>query len=126
MKPSSPRRPSRPLSRSAARNFALLNQLATPGLGSLLAGRRLAGAGQLFLAVAGFGLVLAWFVAVLLQVYNDIEGQPQTKSMAWLGETGAITFAAAWVWALFTSLSLLRETRDNGNESNLPPHLPPA
>ncbi len=126
MKPSSPRRPTKPLSRSTARNFALINQLATPGLGSLLAGRRLAGAGQLLLAVAGFGLVLAWFVAVLLQVYNDIEGQPQTKSMAWLGATGAITFAAAWVWALFTSLSLVRETRDSGNGSDSPPHLPPA
>ena len=39
---------------ASARNCALINQLATPGLGSLMAGRLVAGIGQLLLAVAGF------------------------------------------------------------------------
>ena len=51
MKASFLRPPPAPLSRSAARNAALLNQCATPGLGSLMAGRRLAGIGQLLLAI---------------------------------------------------------------------------
>ena len=41
------------LSRTKARNALLLNQLATPGLGSLLAGRWIAGTGQLLCSVAG-------------------------------------------------------------------------
>ena len=54
MKPSSaPKK----ISRAKARNAALLNQLATPGLGSVIAGRWLAGTGQLLVFLAGFALV---------------------------------------------------------------------
>lgn len=111
------------LSRSVARNSVLINQLATPGLGSLLAGRFVAGIGQLLLALAGFGMVMGWFVLLLVKMYEEIEGATQPKSMGWLGEFGALLFAAAWLWALFTSLSLLRQAREN--ESNLPPQTPP-
>ena len=112
MKLFSRRQPLKPLSRSTARNSALINQFATPGLGSLLAGRYVAGIGQLLLALAGFGLVLAWFAALMMGIYNDIQGNAPGKSVAWLGELGALTFGAAWIWALFTSLSLLREARE--------------
>ena len=108
-------RPPGPLSRSAARNAALLNQCATPGLGSLMAGRRLAGIGQLLVAVAGFGMVIGWFVLLALAVYNELVNDAQPKSVAWLGEAGAVTFAAAWFWSLVTSLSVLREARANEN-----------
>jgi len=125
MKASSPRPPAKPLSRSTARNSALINQLATPGLGSLLAGRYAAGIGQLVLALAGFGMILGWFVLVLMQTFNDIEGQASTKSYAWLGEAGALTFILSWLWALVTSLDLLREAGRNENETPSPPYLPP-
>ena len=55
---------SKPVSRTTAHNAALLNQLATPGLGSLMAGRWLAGVGQLALAVAGFVMVVVGVTAV--------------------------------------------------------------
>ena len=57
MKPSSPGR--KPVSRAKAKNAAMLNLLATPGLGSLLCGRWIAGIGQLALAFAGFAIVHA-------------------------------------------------------------------
>jgi len=41
------------VSRTQARNAALLNQLGTPGLGTLLAGRWVEGILQLFLFLAG-------------------------------------------------------------------------
>lgn len=110
------RRPPGPLSRSAARNAALLNQCATPGLGSLMAGRRLAGVGQLLVAVAGFAMVIGWFVLLALQIYDELINDAQPKSVAWLGEVGAVTFGAAWLWSLVTSLSVLREARDNENQ----------
>jgi hypothetical protein len=113
------RRPPGPLSRSAARNAALLNQCATPGLGSLMAGRRVAGLGQLLLAVAGFILVIGWFVLFTLQTYNELVNGAPPKSVAPLGEVGALIFVAAWLWSLVTSLSLLREAR--ANQPKAPP-----
>ena len=113
----------RPLDRATARNSVLINQLATPGLGSLLAGRWVAGMGQLMLALAGFGMVVAWFAAVIFQLYRQINGGPEPRSVAWLGEAGALTFLASWLWAWVTSLSLLRETKANP-DLPVPPRLP--
>ncbi len=95
----------------AARNAFFLNQLATPGLGSLLAGRTAAGLGQIGLAVAGFALVLTWFVLNMNQVYQQIFNDAPAKSYGWVGAAGGGVFAAAWLWALGTSLSLLRGAR---------------
>jgi hypothetical protein len=92
----------------------LLNQCATPGLGSLMAGRRLAGIGQLLLAIAGFVMVLAWFVMLAIQMYERLVNDAEPKSVAAMGEAGAVVFIAAWLWALVTSLSILREARANG------------
>ena len=105
-----------------------MNQLATPGLGSLIARRYLSGIGQLVLAIAGFVLFLLWFVGVMRQFYGQIEGNVEVKSVAWLGLAGLGLFAAAWVWALVTSISLLREARRNRDalfrEDPQPPPLP--
>ena len=76
-----------------------------------MAGRRMAGLGQLALAVAGFGMVTGWFVLLSLQMYNELINDAQPKSVAWLGEAGGVIFAAAWLWSLVTSLSVLREAR---------------
>jgi hypothetical protein len=124
MKPSSPGRPAAPLSRAHARNCALLNQLATPGLGSLMAGRWFAGAGQLLLALAGFGMITAWFTLLALQFYRELTEESHSQSVAWLGVSGAVTFAASWFWALFTSLSLAREAR-RLEDVSVPPPFPP-
>jgi len=102
----------KPLDRTTARNSFLVNQLATPGLGSLMARRYVAGAGQLLLALIGFGLLVAWFISVMARVYRQVEGDSSATSAAWLGEAGAVTFAASWLWSLVTSLSLLREARE--------------
>ncbi len=98
--------------RTKARNAALINQLATPGLGSLLAGCRWAGAGQLLLSVTGFCLVVAWFGMLMWSLYQAFDTGQEGKSVAWVGELGAALFALAWIWALFTSLSLLRQSRE--------------
>jgi serine protease Do len=121
MKASFLRPPHAPLSRSAARNAALLNQCATPGLGSLMAGRRLAGIGQLLLSIAGFLMVLGWFGLLALQTYEQLINDAQPKSVARLGEAGAVIFIAAWLWSLITSLSVLREARANEHRSVTPP-----
>ena len=111
----------KPLDLARARNCFLINQLATPGLGSLMAGRPVAGIGQLLVAVAGFVLVMVWFALRMSQLYNEVVNDAQPQSAAWAGEAGAALFAAAWLWSLVTSLSVLRETRTS--EPALPPKL---
>jgi 4a-hydroxytetrahydrobiopterin dehydratase len=103
--------PAQKITRVQARNAMLLNQLATPGLGSLLARRWFAGSGQLLLALAGFTLVLVWFGQMMIRYYGlmfgtDATPHPAPANNLWLG---AAVFALAWCWSLVTSFSLLRE-----------------
>jgi hypothetical protein len=119
MKPFVPRPGRKALSRTAARNAAMVNQFATPGLGSLMVGRWIAGTGQLLLAVAGFVLVVLWFWQTVMQLYHQIDGDEAPHSVAGLGKIGAALFIIAWFWALFTSISLV--TRAKSEEPVVPP-----
>jgi hypothetical protein len=123
MKPFSPDPTRKAVSRATARNATLVNQLATPGLGSLMAGRWLAGSGQLALALAGFVMVIAWFFEVMIQFYGQINSDLQPRPVGWMGETGAILFAASWLWALVTSVSLLLQAKAEEADATKP--IPP-
>lgn len=112
----------KPLSRTRARNCVLINQLATPGLGSFMAGRRVAGTGQLLLAVAGFVLVIGWFGVAASNAYNQLVNGAEPKPAAWMGEAGALTFVAAWLWALVTSFQILRSAQAS-EPAKVPPRL---
>jgi 4a-hydroxytetrahydrobiopterin dehydratase len=109
----------RPLNRATAKNAALLNLLGTPGLGSLIARRWIAGSGQLILAVTGFILVVVWFFDEMIPYYRLMFGDvpPHLTGFKMLG-TGAILFAAAWLWSAVTSIGLLREA-SAGKERSL-------
>ena len=109
-----------PLSSTTARNCFLINQFATPGLGSLMARRWIAGIGQVVLSLIGFGFVLGWFVSLISQMYQQISNDTPPRSVSWLGEFGAAIFMAAWFWALVTSLTLLREARANEGQTKPP------
>jgi 4a-hydroxytetrahydrobiopterin dehydratase len=108
----------RPLNRATAKNATFLNLLATPGLGSLLGRRWIAGGGQLVLAVAGFTLVVVWFCKEMIPYYGLMFGDapPQLPGLKMLA-AGAILFVVAWVWSAVTSLSLLREAAANTTRS---------
>jgi len=110
----------------AARNCFIVNQFATPGLGSLMARRWIAGIGQLVVCVIGFILVVAWFFKTMAQYYGEIGGNVPTPPDAWIGETGAILFAAAWLWSLVTSISLMLQAKKDEigtPKQNEPPKL---
>jgi 4a-hydroxytetrahydrobiopterin dehydratase len=115
MKLFSPR--GKPLNRATARNAALLNLLATPGLGSLLARRWIAGGGQLLLAVAGFSLFLVWFVKEMIQYYGQITGDVEVQPIGRFLVAGLVLFASAWFWSMVTSLSLIREASSAGRRA---------
>jgi hypothetical protein len=111
----------KPLSRAKARNCVLINQLATPGLGSCMAGRWAAGIGQILLSLAGFAMVIGWFAMTLSNTYNLMVSDAEPKPAGWLGEAGAVAFALAWAWAWVTSREILRSTK----QSDLPKEPPP-
>ena len=111
MKPSLARKK---ISRVQARNAALLNQLGTPGLGSLLAGRTVAGALQLLLFLAGFALFSLWAFRNLAQYYQmmfSVSDAPATAVAAGNGLlwVGLAICGLSWCWSLVTSMSLFRE-----------------
>ena len=106
------------LSRKRVISCVLLNLVATPGLGSLLARRWIAGVGQCVLSVAGFILIMVWFFKlVIVQFYGQINGNTQVHPVGWIGLLGAILFVVAWLWSLVTSFSLLREASKVNLES---------
>lgn len=98
---------------------ALVNQLACPGLGTLMAGRKI-GLVQLALMLMGFGLVMLfmvmWFGAVF-RLASDLtwtEEQYRAAVRAWrlalwvgLGLSGL-----AWSWALASSIAILRRSKE--------------
>jgi len=90
----------------------LLNQLATPGLGSLLAKRWVEGLGQLLLAVTGFCMLFVWFIRLMASYYGQMMTEagsaPASLPSGNLALGGAGLFALAWCWSLVTSFSIMR------------------
>lgn len=108
MKPSSARKK---ISRAQARNAALLNQLGTPGLGSVMTGRWFAGISQLLLSIAGFAFVMIWFVQMMIRYYGQMFSEHPTTHQPVVYTNlllGAGLFTLAWGWSLATSFSVLR------------------
>ena len=82
-----------------------------------MGGRIGVGIGQLILAVAGFLMVVGWFIQLFLDIYHQLNGSAaESLPFPWLEPAGAITFLVSWLWSLVTSLSLLREARRNGGD----------
>jgi 4a-hydroxytetrahydrobiopterin dehydratase len=115
-----------PLSRAQARNAILLNLLATPGLGSLLGRRWIAGGGQLLLAIAGFVLFLVWFIKEMTQFYGQISGTVPVQPVGKFLAAGLILFGLAWIWSAVTSLSLLREAASGKEQALKNSSAPPV
>ena len=117
---------SQKLSRKRVTSYTLLNLAATPGLGSLMARRWVAGSGQLGLSIAGFCLVMIWFYQlVVVQFYGQINGAVEEKSVGWIGLLGAGLFGVAWFWSLITSMSFSREASDS-RASQASPRIRPG
>lgn len=99
-----------------------INQLATPGLGSWIAGHRLAGLGQMALASVGFLLVTAYMVRMVGDAWEaasqglTLEPRPASE---W--QRPMILFGVAWLWSGITSIQIALQLRRDRQE---PPRLP--
>jgi hypothetical protein len=88
-----------------------------------MAGRWLAGIGQLVLAVTGFVMVVVWFLELMIQYYGQITGDVPAHPVGWIGATGSILFVASWLWSLVTSISLWHQAKSD--ETAEPRPVPP-
>ena len=121
--------PRRPLDQPTAWVCVLANQLSLPGVGSLAAGRR-AGYGQVTLALIGIGPTLVFSLRLLLALVHfqqasgafdsfdellahaqlRVKELPQNWGLYfWIGVPGLGIFATAWLWALASSVGILRK-----------------
>jgi hypothetical protein len=104
------------LDRAAIKVCVGINLLATPGLGTIMAGRYLVGAMQLLLACAGFLLFLCW---IWLLLRSAMAGQTDV-GQNWLWQWALVSFGLSWLWALWSSVVMLRNRAEAGK---IPPKL---
>lgn len=97
------------------------NVAGVPGLGTLMA-RRWEGVPQLALAIAGGVLMTWWLVAFALAELPTMmippPGGPDVRLALW----GVGLFALGWLWALSSSVAVLRAARSNSPAA--PPTAP--
>jgi len=92
----------------------LVNQLACPGVGTIMAGRRVTGFVQAGVMIVGFCATLAYGLMYLSAVYKWVLDARATQVMhppAWLGIGGFALCVVAWFWSLFSSFQILNESR---------------
>ena len=101
----------RPLDETFAWGCLVTNLVGVPGVGTLLAGHRAAGAGQLALALAG-GVPLTYYVLAFLgAVLRTLSVPPEGGPPLGIGLLGLGLFAAGWLWSLVSSVQVLRLSR---------------
>jgi hypothetical protein len=92
--------------------FTCLNLFATPGLGSVLARRFQTGTLQLLIAVTGFSLIIWWFIQRMRLLYGQIYGTDLPMDAGnTAGKWGVFFFGVAWIWALMTSIQIIKMTK---------------
>jgi hypothetical protein len=120
-----PRVPARPLSRDRAWSCIMMN-VATPGVGSLRAGRILTGVGQLGFALTGFFLICGWMLAFFYRNIQEQVGGPVSHHPAvWMWQWGAACFGVSWTWTFLTCVSFYRQAKayERWVRENPPPRL---
>ena len=108
------RTPPKPLSRSKAYTCVVINQLAFPGMGTVMAGRW-TGYPQAAIMLVGFFLVMGfmccYFASLAGFIMHSNGAEIKLKELchpyAWAGLYGLAACAVAWVWALVSSVAIL-------------------
>ena len=110
------------LSPGKAWSYLALNQLAFPGLGTVMAGRRF-GYMQATIMVIGFILTTVYFLATVSSLVSSAmdlnpnntlgpgELRAQLHHYAWIGKSGGVLSAIAWCWSLISSISMVRHAQ---------------
>lgn len=117
-------------SKSTAFSYLITNLLVLPGLGSVMAGYKI-GYTQMVLALYGFLTVMYWLIWICFTIitkrsdlfihwmehsYAELFDGPYT----WMILTGFPAAVLSWIWALITSLQILKAHKENGSNSSRP------
>jgi hypothetical protein len=102
------------LSRSKAWALAAMNQLAFPGAGTVMAGRKI-GYVQAVIMVVGFVLTMTYLLMVIGTMFalltniqiSEAEYDARRHQYAWAGLSGFVLCAVAWFWSLASSISIV-------------------
>src|SRR5258708_301867 len=108
----------KPVTRSRAWVCVMINQLAFPGMGTVMAGRRV-GFAQAAILLAGFffaiGFLFCSFTPLFGLLAHSEGGEGQYEQLyrpyAWAGLSGLALCVIAWFWALLSSLGILRASQ---------------
>jgi len=103
-----------------------MQNLATPGIGSLKARRFFAGTCQLTLAIASGCLICAWVIGWCYRIYQAQTDEPIPEtSSGWLLKWGVVCFGVSWLWALITCVRLVLQAKaaERRNSGKVPPRL---
>ena len=115
---SAPPQPKR-LSRSKAWAFAALNQLAFPGAGTVLAGRKI-GYVQAVIMVVGFVLTMMYLLTAIGTMLalltntqmSEAEYEARRHHYDLAGLIGFVLCAVAWFWSLASSIAIVRSAQN--------------
>jgi hypothetical protein len=105
-------KPHPPRNRSEAWTCVMANLVACPGVGTLMAGRKI-GYAQGGLAVAGaipLAGYISWFSFQKFNALLNVEGNLHAAAGYgpwWIGAVGLGIFALAWLWSLVSSIQIL-------------------
>ncbi|MBL9129101.1 MAG: hypothetical protein JNL97_15735 [Verrucomicrobiales bacterium] len=98
----------------------VVNQLATPGLGSWFVGRRVAGFGQMALGAVALTDTLYHSGRFFVDMFRTaLQGLPPPPFPSASWNRALMVFAVAWLWAAVSSTGIWLELR------GLPPAMPP-
>ncbi|MEO6034102.1 MAG: hypothetical protein ABIQ35_02490 [Verrucomicrobiota bacterium] len=119
-----------PRNRSEAWRCAMINQLACPGLGTIIAGQKI-GFAQAGVMLVGFFLFtgyLCWFIFHQLNLLFDMGAGGQQFDQTrfehwWIGAVGLGLCLIAWIWSLASSIELVRRSPENAPPAHLPPRI---
>lgn len=99
------------LDRSKAKACMAANTFVLPGLGSILAGRKV-GYPQAVLGVVGFSLSSLWLIGFVLNFLRTGDPYEALFDQLPLAVGSVAMFAIAWTWAQFTNRSLWLSVKD--------------
>jgi uncharacterized oligopeptide transporter (OPT) family protein len=104
--------------------WALVNQLAFPGLGTLMMGRRV-GFAQAVIMLTGFFLTMGYLFWYLISAgryaanpsWDETQFASLYRPYKWSLYWGLGLCAVSWVWALFSSIAMLRAARSEAQSA---------
>lgn len=101
-------------SRSTAYGYLVTNLLVMPGIGSVMAERKISGVCQIVLASVGL-LITFWglglfVIAIQALKEKEIQAEFDMHSLKIAG-LGFAVFFIAWLWSLFTSLQVIKKAK---------------